>query len=133
MAKSTGFHLGVKFPHEGFVQASVETYFARLGYSREAGSHADLVCVQPQTGERWLVEAKRVTSDVGLDFRTGLGQLAQRMADPDTKYALAVPDVRAFIAQCRQVSSWLRQALHLHWIIVTSEGSVRLVAPNQEL
>lgn len=32
-------------------------------------------------GRRWLIEAKGQTSGVGLDFRTGLGQLVQGALD----------------------------------------------------
>lgn len=63
------YQLGIEFPHEGFVQSALEQYFTDLGFDIDLRGHADLVCAHSESGERWLVEAKGVTSDVGLDFR----------------------------------------------------------------
>jgi hypothetical protein len=127
------FKRGNEFPNEGFIQKAIEAHFSALGFTLETDSHADLVAVNNSTGDRWLVEAKGVTSSVGLDFRTGLGQLVQRMGDPKTKYALAVPAEDRFIAQCRAVSPHVRKALGLHWLIVDPQGQVSIVAPSEAL
>ena len=125
------FKRGTDFPHEGFVQKAIEAYFSTLGFDLESGSHADLVARNKNTGERWLVEAKGVTTSIGLDFRTGLGQLIQRMEDPKTIHALAVPHVDRFVSQCREVPLWIRQALRLHWLLVNSEGGVQVIPPDE--
>ena len=118
----------MNFPHEGFVQSTIEEYFKQRGFMLDVETHADLVCAHL---ERWLIEAKGVTSEVGLDFRTGLGQLLQRMTDQSVQYAMAVPDVEVFLGQCRLVSAWVRERLGLHWLIVGENGSVRKVAPSE--
>jgi hypothetical protein len=74
----------MEFPNEGFVQRAIETFFEGQGYCRKVAKDTDLVC--ERAGERWAIEAKGVTASVGLDFRTGLGQLVQRMDDAGTKY-----------------------------------------------
>jgi len=129
--KVQSFKRGTDFPHEGFVQKAIEAHFSTIGFDLESGSHADLVARNKNTGERWLVEAKGVTTSIGLDFRTGLGQLIQRMADPKTTYALAVPREDRFISQCRAVPLWIRQALRLHWLLVNSEGGVQVIPPDE--
>ncbi|MDD3927402.1 MAG: hypothetical protein PHT33_12165 [bacterium] len=126
------FKLGTDFPYEGFVQLSIEAHFMRLGFTIDADTHADLICFHPLTGERWLIEAKGATSAIGLDFRTGLGQLVQRMSDTSVKHAIAVPDVDGFLRQCRQVSAWVREKLNLYWLIVGQDGVVRLVSPAED-
>ncbi|MCI0575046.1 MAG: hypothetical protein L0331_02425, partial [Chloroflexi bacterium] len=65
---------GSEFPHEEFVQRAIESYFSALCFKEEVGGHADLVCANSETGERWLVEAKGLTTQVGLDFRTILSR-----------------------------------------------------------
>jgi hypothetical protein len=120
------YRLGTDFPREGFVQDALELHFA--GCSRFTAGHADLACVD-RAGVRWIIEAKGETSDVGLDFRTGLGQLVQNMSDERTRYALAVPDTQRFANQMARVPDRVRRALRLHWLIVAADGSVRVESP----
>ena len=115
------------------MQAAIEAHFTKLGFIFDTQTHADLMCAHSASGERWLVEAKGVTSALGLDFRTGLGQLLSRMTDGSVKYGLAVPEVERFLNQCRPVSTWTRDRLGLHWLIVSQDGSVRVVAPSESL
>jgi hypothetical protein len=127
----TYFQRGADFPHEGFVQRAIESHFSRLGFVLECETLADLVCVHEHTAERWLIEAKGATSSIGLDFRTGLGQLIQRMTDPSTKYALAIPYDERFLAQCGLVTARVREAIGLYWLIVKPDGSVATIPPDQ--
>lgn len=68
---------GYDFPYEGFVQLAIEKHFTSLGYHINTSSDADLICTHPLTYERWVVEAKGKTTNIGLDFRIALGQLIQ--------------------------------------------------------
>ncbi len=124
---------GVEFPNEGFVQAAVEEHFRARGCEFLPSGDADLACRDPSTRVIWIVEAKGLTSAVGLDFRTGLGQLIQRMSEPGRRYAVAVPNLPSFITQCRQVPDWVRVALGIHWLIVHSDQSVREYGPDESL
>ena len=79
------------------------------------------------------IEAKGATSAIGLDFRTGLGQLVQRASEPAVRYALAVPNIPKFLAQCSQVSAWVRESLGIHLLIVSEDGSIRVISPKEHL
>lgn len=124
------FQRGLAYPSEGFVQAAIEEHFLALGFTVEPSRVVDLLCCHPAAQERWHIEAKGVTSQVGLDFRTGLGQLVQRMSTPATKYALALPDTPAFRTQMAQVAPWVRQALGLHWLVVGADKAVTVLPPD---
>ena len=126
------FKRGAEFPHEGFVQAAIQRHFSALGFIIVTDSYADLICSHPETGKRWLIEAKGVTSSIGLDFRTGLGQVIQRMNEPTANYGLALPRDDRFLTQCRNVSRRVREALSLHWLVVSPDGSVTIVPPDQD-
>ena len=125
-----GHPLVTLFPREGFVQAALERHFATC--ERFDAGMADFACVDAQA-ERWVIEAKGETSDTGLDFRTGLGQLIQGMSDPRTRYALAMPDTPKFERQRKRVPEWVRAALGIHWILVEESGAVAVVSPLEDL
>lgn len=120
---------GSEFPHEGFVQGAIEAHFRAAGFELEHHKRIDLVCRHPATGETWQVEAKGVTTQVGLDFRTGIGQLVQGMRSETTKYGIAVPDVPAFREQISCVSPWVVEALGLHWLFVAADGAIEMQSP----
>jgi hypothetical protein len=122
-----GYQLGDEFPREGFVQAAIEQHFGAC--ERVEAGWADLACVD-ENGLRWVIEAKGETSDTGLDFRTGLGQLLQGMQGPEARYALAMPDTLKFARQRERVSGRVRTALGLNWILVDEHGAVTIVAPR---
>ena len=132
MGSTTNYLLGADFPHEGFVQRALERHFTSLGFHITPEGHADLVCVHPQTHERWIVEAKGRTAAIGLDFRTGLGQLLQRMSDQRSRYGLAMPNLPQFRRQCCDVKPWVREALGLHWLLIGADGTVQTYSPHEE-
>jgi hypothetical protein len=133
VAHSKGFHYPAEFPREAFVQAALKQYFTALGFQIEDGGHVDLICRNDKLGQRWIIEAKGETADIGLDFRTGLGQLVQAMNDPSVRYGLAIPDTTKFLVQCGKVSDWVRQAIQLHWLFVRPNGAVKIVNPDDLL
>lgn len=124
------YKLGSEFPAEWFVQKAIEIHFLDRGFSLDTSGHVDLLCVHSHTGERWHVEVKGLTSQPGLDFRTCLGQLLQRMEDQSTRHAIAVPDVPRYSAQIAKVNQWVVDRLGIHWLLVSADGSVRLVCPS---
>lgn len=125
------YRRGTEYPNEGFVQQSIEAHFLKAGFRPTSEGTADLTSVHPTTGERWVVEAKGQTADIGLDFRTGLGQILQQMRDETSRYALAVPAIPQFLHQCRKVSPRVRQALPLYWLFVEPDGTVRVCEPSE--
>lgn len=121
---------GDQFPHEGFVQGAIERHFDKCGYSLDTSTHVDLLCTHPVTGEAWHIEAKGKTTAIGLDFRTCLGQLLQRMSRQHVRHGIAVPDMPQYRSQTKQVSTWVTDRLGLHWLFVAEDGTVEIVCPN---
>lgn len=74
--------------------------------------------------------AKGHTTQVGLDFRTGLGQLVQSMHRREAKHGIAVPETVSFQAQVAKLSGWVVTMLGVHWLFVSQDGTVRVVAPG---
>jgi hypothetical protein len=130
---SKGYHKSNEFPNEAFIQQAIEAYFTNQGFQIENGSYSDLKCFNAKNGQRWVIEAKGQTGAIGLDFRTGLGQLLQAMNDPSVCYGLAVPNTPNFTFQCKRVSAWVCQAIQLYWILVGADGLVKIIAPNDVL
>src|SRR3954471_8979077 len=100
----THYRLGTDFPREGFVQAALEQHFADC--QKHAIGHADFAC-SDEYGRRWLIEAKGERSDVGLDFRTGLGHVLQGTPSPEWTPALAMPDTPKFANQRARTPDWV--------------------------
>lgn len=121
---SNGFWHPAVFPREAFVQQSVEVHFQRLGFDRITGGNADWVGRHPTTGERWHIECKGLTTAVGLDFRTGLGQLLQAMKLDDTNYAIAVPSITSFISQIGKIDQRLTAHVRMQFLLVDAQGNV---------
>jgi hypothetical protein len=71
-----------------------------------------------------------VTTQIGLDFRTGIGQLVQGMTNQESRHGLAVPDTPAFRVQVAKMSAWVVQRLGIHWLYVSADGDVHVVAPG---
>lgn len=124
---------GLDYPRAGFVQKAVERHFKDEGCHIIDGGYSDLVCTCAETGGKWVVEALGETTSTGSDFRTGLGQLLQRMDEPRVNYAVAVPQTHRFIKQCEQIADWVRAALNLYLIFVDARGRVTVTGPREDL
>ena len=124
---------GPDYPNEKFVQQALEHHYANLGYIFIKESNADLVCIDKQGQDKWVIEAKGKTSSIGLDFRTGLGQLLQGMRETGINYAIAVPEIHQFTTQARKLAPWLRKLLNLHIIFVNEDGQLRFVSPGADI
>ena len=124
---------GMEFPNEGFVQNTIESYFDKKGFIKESISYTDYAGVHMETQERWRVEAKGLTSNVGLDFRTGLGQLIQRMDDPNANYGIAIPDIPSYLRQVEQIKPWVREKFQLHILFINENGGVHHLLPENAL
>ncbi len=122
-----------EFPREAFVQASIERHFLDLGFTLREVGFADFACEKPGSSENWVIEAKGETAAVGLDFRTGIGQLVLHITDRTTRYGLAVPDTEKFIKQCDKLPSRVRESLNIFILLVNSSGQVQIVAPNENV
>jgi hypothetical protein len=123
------FKLGPDFPSEQFVQNAVQRWLEGHGFDVSVGQHNPDLLGQRPDGVRWHIEAKGHTSAVGLDFRTGLGQLIQGMHDESATFALAIPSTSQFKAQCGRVPEWVRRSLRVTWLFVASDGTVEVIPP----
>ncbi|MDP2575361.1 hypothetical protein Q8W40_24410 [Vibrio penaeicida] len=121
------------FPNESYVQEAIDRYFLTAGYEIIDDKYTDLVCKHPSTKETWYIEAKGLTSQVGLDFRTCIGQVVQRMKVQGANYAIAVPDIQKFRDQLLIVAPHVREILNLYWVLVDENQSVVIVSPEQNL
>ena len=75
------FQLGTDYPRERFVQPALERHFYAPDYEPLEVGQVDLACVHRPSGERWIIEAKGVTSDVGasrFSMRRTAGSLQSR-------------------------------------------------------
>lgn len=124
------FKRGFDYPNEGFIQKVIEEYFESQGFKILNEKYTDLVCIHSVTGAKWSIEAKGETKAIGLDFRTCLGQLLQRMSTAEVYYGIAMPDTPAYLQQTSQVQSWVRETLNLHWLYVSEDGNVTVVRPK---
>ncbi len=130
---TSGYKKSSDYPNEFFIQKAIEQYFERFGYIKQKVAYSDYVGINPSTNEKWVVEAKGETAAIGLDFRTCLGQVVQRIEESSTNYGVAVPYLKTYINQCNQVKSWVREVLNLHWIFVKEDGSIVIIKPIDEV
>jgi hypothetical protein len=121
------------FPAEDAVVAAVRAWLTCDGNSFEQRDDVDLVVRDGNTGRLWVVEAKGKTSQSGLDFRTGLGQILTAMRDDGSVYAVAIPAIPAYRRLCGGISDHVRRVLGLHWLLVGKDRQVWLVKPDAPL
>lgn len=111
-----------------FVVQTVEQWLTRQGFELVEGGNIDIVASKGKS--RWQIEAKGETAALGTDFYTGLGQIIVRATDRAVHYGLAMPNTTEYRRLCAQVPEWLHQALKLHWLLVSADGSVEVVPPG---
>lgn len=126
------------FPSEGFVQKTVEAYFINKGFNKVKNSDgADFECIDSK-GNGWLIEAKGDTgSNVGTDFKTGLGQIIQKMKDEEAtkkyRYGIAVPKIKSFIKQVKMIKKWTRTAINLHILLININAEIEIIDPSEKI
>lgn len=128
MTKMKQFKNAKIFPNEAFIQAALEKYFSRIGYEVESEGQVDLITVNGD--EKWIIEAKGLTSAVGLDFNTCIGQIVKSMDCETTNYAIAIPEHAKYKIQCSKVPNIFRERNNLHFLIVDEKENVRVVGPK---
>ncbi|MDF2944393.1 MAG: hypothetical protein K0S01_3251 [Herbinix sp.] len=86
--------------------------------------------IAEKEGERWIIEAKGLTSAIGTDFNTCLGQLVKSMKDDNTIYAIAVPNQEKYKRQCGLISDYFRKLVGLHILLVAENEDINVVRPS---
>jgi hypothetical protein len=116
------------YPYEAFVQESIEKYFLCLGYQLKTKEQVDLIA--DKGNERWVIEAKGLTSAVGTDFNTCLGQLVKSIKDENTIYAIAIPKHAKYKRQCELISDYFRKLIGLHILLVDETSNIKVIFPS---
>ena len=119
------------YPNEAFVQEAIELYFSEKGYEIKTKEQADLIAEKHD--EKWIIKAKGMTSAVGLDFNTCLGQLIKNMTSEDQIYALAIPSHLKYRRQCELLPDYFRELVKLRIILVDECGKVSVVEPQESI
>lgn len=103
---------------EDEVKKAVSYHLRTQGYAVEVawGHHPGVDIEANRSGDRILVEAK---GEVALNpqqhnyFVGALGELVQRLADPDARYGLALPDNKQYRNLVKKLPPLARQRLDL--------------------
>jgi hypothetical protein len=103
---------------EDEVKAAVRDHLEAQGYDVDvAWGHERGIDIEARRpGDRILIEAKgEVLSDQqqGNYFIGALGELVQRLADPNARYGLALPDNRRYRGLVQRLPALARQRLNL--------------------
>ena len=124
-----GYKKEHKFPNESFVQSAIERHFTKLGFNLERNRNIDLYCTHPVSNEAWIIEAKGLTTAIGLDFKTCLGQLIMSMNSTEINYGVAVPNIANYLKLCQSVPKNVTDKLNISWIYISESGQVEIHKP----
>jgi hypothetical protein len=119
------------YPNEAFVQEAIEHYFLAKDYKLEESRYVDLIAVKPN--DRWVVEAKGMTSQITVDFNTCIGQLAKSMTTSDTKYAIALPNEIQYKKQCMNIPDYFRITNHLYILVINENAQIQVIGPADRI
>ena len=126
MTASAAFH-----PQREFVLSALDREFAL--WDPETDPPVDLICSDPDSGVRWVVQAVGLLEDTDIEpadqLHLALGRLVAAIDAPDSIYALAVPDGQPFDRLRAAVSAEATQRVQLHWLIVDETGEVSAERP----
>lgn len=70
-----------------------------------------------------------MTSAVGTDFNTCLGQLVKSMKDKNVIYAIAIPKHIKYKHQCELIPKYYRELVGLHILLEDETGKVNIILP----
>lgn len=79
-------------------------------------------------GQRWLIEVKGLGSRdaMRVNYFLGiLGEILQRMADPDAKYSIALPDIAQFHGLWSRLPELAKSRTTITALFVSPDGIVR--------
>ncbi len=119
------------YPNEAFIQEAIENCFFNEGFAIEKDGQIDLVAEKDD--EKWIVEAKGMTSQITVDFNTCIGQLVKSMSSPTWKYAIAIPCEDKYKVQCVKLPEYFRRSNNLHIIIVDENAHIKIIMPTEDI
>ena len=115
-------HLGV------WLQA--QRWEAKIAWGKSRG--VDILATQGD--RRWIIEVKGLGSLQPMRvnyFIAMLGETLQRMADPDAKYSIAMPDIAQFRGLWQRLPQLAKQRTLISALFVTSDGIVSEDPPHE--
>ncbi len=115
---------------EDEVKEALQRWLRAQGWSVEiAWGHAQGPDLDARKGgTRWLIEAKGCGSSqpMRVNYFLGvLGEVLQRMADPDAKYSIAMPDMPQYRSLWRRLPSLTKGRTGLTALFVTAAGEIQ--------
>lgn len=119
------------YPNEAFIQESIEKHFRISGYEIQEDGQIDLIA--ENDNEKWVIEAKGLTSQITVDFNTCIGQLAKSMQSNTCNYALALPSIEKFKTQCMKLPDYYRERNNLYIIVVNEKQEVNIIKPTESI
>jgi hypothetical protein len=117
------------FPYEAFIKEAIKRYFEMNGFQVADTGQVDLIAENMSTSEKWVIEAKGMTSAIGLDFNTCLGQLLKSINSDEIHYAIAIPKIEKYKKQCEKISDYVRKKINLNIILVDEKSNIEIIAP----
>lgn len=94
-----------------------------IAWGRNRG--IDIVAIRDNT--RWVIEVKGIgsRSEMRVNYFIGiLGEILQRMDDPNAKYSIALPNVSQFRGLWQRLPHVAKQRIKITALFVDDEGSV---------
>ena len=119
------------YPNEALVQEAIELYFSGKGYVIKTKEQVDLIAEKQD--EKWIIKAKGMTSAVGTDFNTCLGQLIKNMTSEEQIYAIAIPSHLQYRRQCELLPSYFRELVKLRILLIDESGEVCVIEPHESI
>ena len=118
---------------EDAIKQVLDTFLGAAGWSTQiAWGRTRGVDIEARRGtERWLIEVKDrgSLSAMRVNYFLGmLGELLQRMDDPNAKYAIAMPDLQQFRRLWERLPALAKQRTAISAIFVDDAGNVDEVA-----
>jgi hypothetical protein len=115
---------------EDEVKASLVMMLATQGWSTEVawGKARGVDIAASKDGQRWLIECKGSGSLAPMQnnyFVGVIGEIVQRMADPEAKHSIAFPDLAKFRRLWSELPKHVKQTLKVTALFVASDGTVR--------
>ena len=87
-------------------------------------------------GKRWIIEAKGCGSLNAMRvnyFLSILGELLQRMNDPDAHYSVALPDMKQFRGLWQRLPELAKSRTQISALFVGPSGHVEEVSPGVDV
>ncbi|MCR9130422.1 MAG: MarR family transcriptional regulator [Alphaproteobacteria bacterium] len=114
---------------EDEVKAAIKTWLENDGWTVEVawGRERGVDIIAQRGQERWLIEAKGCGSRQAMRvnyFIAMLGELLQRMDDPDARYSIALPDMKQFRGLWDRLPELAKQRVQVTALFVGPDGKV---------